>query len=223
MPGTRILTTPLTVTGSIGVIGGWFYDTGLGDKTGFSSDGVKRGSHSDLFSGTRFPLLGVLPTRNLDESERSMIQGLILGLYDDFVAKVAEARSMREADVRKVAEGRIWMGQDAIDIGLCDEIGTLPDAIAEAKTLAGLDADEEVILVEFPPRQTFLFPSLMPALPGLSMASRALGGWLMGDDALPSFEEDDYTMLYMKAIAESKGRPLLLVPPEDLPDGWCEP
>lgn len=220
MPGSRIFTTPLTITGSIGVIGGWFYDNGLGEKIGFSADGLQRGSHSDLFSGIYFPLLGELPTRNLDDSEREMVKGLILGLYDDFVAEVADSRSMTEEQVREVAQGRIWMGEDAIELGLCDRIGTLPDAIAEAKKLAGLDPDEEVILTEFPPRKPFLMPSLFPQIPGLSAASRALAGWLMDERESSSLGEDDYSVLYLKAIAESKGAPVLMVPPEALPEGW---
>jgi len=222
MPGTRILTTPLTITGSIGVIGGWFYDDGISEKTGFTADGVKRGSHSDLFSGISFPLIGRIPRRNLDAGEREMVKGLILDLYDGFVADVAAARDMSVTDVREVAQGRIWMGQDAVDIGLCDAIGTLPGAVAQAKELAGLDPDEEVILAEFPPRPTFLFPSLMPAMPGLSVVSRALAGWLTKDDPSAALETDDYAALYMRAIAEAEGEPLLMVPPEALPDGWYE-
>jgi len=221
MPGTRILTTPLTVTGSIGVIGGWAWDTGLGEKTGFSADGVKRGTHSDLFGGIRFPLLGRLATRNLDASERAMVRELILGLYDDFVAEVAELRHLEVEHVREIAQGRIWMGPDAIDLGLCDEIGTLPDAIAETKRLAGIDAEEEVILTEFPPRVPFQFPSFGPQIPGLSALVRIFGGWPMTEDAVSAEEASDYSTFYVREIARSKGDPLLLVP-EALPDGWYE-
>jgi len=223
MPGTRILTTPITITGSIGVIGGWFYDNGISEKTGFTADGVKRGSHSDLFTGISFPLIGRIPRRNLDSGEREMARGLILDLYDGFVADVAAARGMSVTDVREVAQGRIWMGQDAVELGLCDAIGTLPDAVAEAKELAGLDADEEVILAEFPPREMFLFPSLMPKMPGISVISRALAGWFTKDDVSTALETDDYAEVYLRAIAEAEGEPLLMVPPENMPDGWCEP
>ena len=222
MPGQKIFTTPLTITGSIGVIGGWLYDNGVGSKTGFSADGVQRGSHSDMMTGIRFPMLGVLPTRALDDKENAIIRKTILGLYEDFKLEVSQAREIPVDQVQEIAQGHVWMGGDAIELGLCDEFGGLTDAIAEAKALAGLDPDEEIVLTEFPRRKTFIFPSFGPSVPGLSLLTRPFAGFLPGDDLHSRAEQPDYSMEYLKSIARSNGDAMLLLPPEMMPVGWYE-
>ncbi len=222
MQGEKILTTPLTITGSIGVIGGWVYDKGVGEKTGFRADGVKRGSHSDLFTGIRFPGLGVLPARPFDEKENTLVREAILGMYEDFKEKVAKARSLPMEKVQEIAQGRVWMGGDALEIGLCDRYGTLPDAIAEAKSLAGIGAGEEVRITEFPPRKTFLLPRLAPSLPGASLLAKAAARWFGGGSAGGDDQAADYPLDYLRSIARSKGKAMILLPPEMLPGGWYE-
>jgi protease-4 len=219
MDGTKILTTPLTITGSIGVIGGWFWDSGVGEKTGFSADGVQRGDHSDLFTGIRFPMLGTLPTRNLTDVEKDGIRGLMLELYGGFVKKVAAGRGVSEEHVRSVGEGRIWMGQDAIERKLCDEIGGLPEAIEEAKALAGIAPDEEVILTEYPPRRFFQMPKIGagPFAALLAPLSARFGG--DPGSAGPEGTED-YDLAYLRRLAAAKGAPLVLTPPDAIPEGW---
>jgi protease-4 len=220
MDGTRILTTPLTITGSIGVIAGWLWDNGVGEKTGITSDGVQRGSHADLFTGTRFPLIGaVLPTRNLDAREKEMIKGTMLDLYDGFVNDVAKARNLPEERVREIAQGRVWMGPDAIDRGLVDGYGTLEDAIGEAKKLAGIPEDQEVILVEYPPRPLLPKLHLFPELPGIRALGRLVFGHGAGDDG-DGPAALDYEVRYLKAIAAAEGKPLVLLPPDGIPDAW---
>ena len=218
MNGSRILTTPVTVTGSIGVIGGWFWDTGIGEKTGFSADGVQRGKHSDLFTGIRFPGLGTLPTRNLDDEEKGMMKNLFFDLYGDFVDKVAAGRGLTEEKVREVGEGRIWMGEDAIGHGLCDQIGGLQDALAEAKSLAGIDPDDEVILSEYPERPRFRFPKMGGGPFGMLLSPVA--GWIAGGEEGVSGEEESYDLIYLRSIAGAEGRPMVLTPPEAVPAGW---
>lgn len=223
MPGQKILTTPLTITGSIGVIGGWVYDDGVSGKTGFSADGVQRGSHSDLFTGIRFPLLGRLPERPLDDKENAIVKKTILELYEDFKVEVAEARGIPVGDVQEIAQGRVWMGGDGIERGICDEYGGLLDAIDEARELAGIDPDDEVRITEFPKRKLFLFPGFGPSLPGGGAVLGALHGLFAGDETPGDPEEDvDYGMDYLKIIARSNGEAMLLLPPEAVPDGWYD-
>ncbi|NNF05220.1 MAG: hypothetical protein HKN21_00535, partial [Candidatus Eisenbacteria bacterium] len=219
MDGSEVLTTPMTVTGSIGVIAGWVWDEGFGEKTGLSADGVKRGKHADLFGGFRVPLLGYkVPLRNLDAGEKERVKEQILNMYDGFVTAVSEGRSLDEDAVRQIAEGRVWMGEDAIHLGLCDRVGTLEDAIASAKARAGLEPDEEVRITEYPPRNRFTLPSLMPALPGVS----ALGIGTRPTSVPSEAVQLDYALQYLQMLtgAGMNGRPLLMAPPEFLPDEW---
>jgi protease-4 len=217
MEGSKILTTPFTITGSIGVIGGWLWDTGVGEKTGFSADGVQRGKHSDLFTGIRFPVFGRLPTRNLTDEEKAEVREIFMELYGDFVGKVGAVRGIPEGEVRKVAEGRIWMGEDAIRKKLVDEIGGLTDAIAEAKKLAGIDPEEEVLFSEYPQRPRFVMPKL-----GGGPFARLFGSFLGAGE----IEEESggpgegHDLRYLRALANAKGAPLALMPPEAIPEAW---
>jgi protease-4 len=215
MEADRVLTTPFTVTGSIGVISGWVWDDGFGGKTGLGADGVQRGAHADLFAGIRLPFLDArLPTRPLTEDERERSRALILGMYGEFVARVAEARGLTEDEVRGVGGGRVWMGEDAVARGLCDDTGTLADAVQQAAERAGVDP-ADVILEEYPPRRRFRLPRLFPDIPSLPWARGA------GSGAGPvAADPPDYDLRYLRALAESPGEPLLFVPPEALPAGW---
>lgn len=153
MDGDEVLTTPLTVTGSIGVIAAWVYDDTAGDKVGLAYDGVKRGAHADLMQPLRDPLLGIaIPHRAMDEQELELVRDYIMEAYDGFVAKVAAGRDLDEDRVRELAQGRVWMGGDALERGLCDGIGGLGDAIAAARVRAGIDAGRHVTITEYPPR-----------------------------------------------------------------------
>jgi protease-4 len=232
MNGTRILTTPTTVTGSIGVIAGWIWDDGIGEKTGLSADGVQRGRHADLFRGIRFPFLNMsLPQRPLAADELDRIKTLILELYDEFVGKVAKGRHLDESRVRQLAEGRIWMGGDAIENGLVDQYGSMTDAIALARKLADIPRGEEVELVEFPPRPLIELPSLGPRAPSLSTYLAPfenlvcwVRGRLNGRNAMSATAVDeegrDYTTLYLQTLGRAAGQPVLMMSPDQLPEGW---
>jgi protease-4 len=225
MNGTRILTTPFTLTGSIGVIGGWFWDDGFGRKTGFTSDGVKRGAHADIFDGTRVPYAPVaLPTRPLTDIEIGLVEGRFRTVYDEFVGRVAAGRGLSEERVREIGEGRVWMGADAITRGLCDELGTLEDAITIAKNEAGLSDDEEVEIIEYPRRRLFPPFQLIPALPIASLVERAyvsvsgLWGSPEGegdrDSTLPT---EPIELAPIRGLLDAPLTPQLLVSPSVLP------
>jgi len=223
MDGTHILTTPLTITGSIGVISGWLYDQGLGQKLGLTADGLSRGAHADLFTSLRLPLLGMgIPTRPQNEDELKKTETYILDMYTDFLAAVARGRNLEEDRVRELAEGRIWMGEDAVKNELVDSIGTLSDALDLAAAEAGLSSLDNVEIFEYPPRKLFKMPSLMPSLPGI------LGRLLTGNaeqEVLVSQDSDideNYVLKYLKTLARSPGQPSMMMTPDLLPDVWVE-
>ena len=168
MYADAIVAAPLTVTGSIGVIGGWVYDRGLKGRLGLSTDKVQVGEHADLAFGMWLPLLGLrLPDRNLNDEERARQEGAIRALYGDFIAQVAAGRDRPVDEVESLAQGRVWSGTAAAGNGLVDEIGGLERAVQLAAAKAGLEADTQVEWVEMPARPLFNRQALSPALLGV--------------------------------------------------------
>jgi protease-4 len=242
MDGAEILTTPLTVTGSIGVIGAWIYADEVSEKTGLAYDGVKRGEHADLLRPLRDPFLGIgLPHRALDEQELDLARRYILEAYDDFVGQVAEARELSEEQVREVAQGRVWMGADAIGHRLCDRLGGLDAAIAAARERAGLGPEREVELVEYPPRPLidlsallgrsgsplgFPFGVLAPVEDAYARLAAA-APWRSQPELPPgeamALEDFDYARWYLESLDGRLGRPRAILAPEVLPEGWGRP
>jgi protease-4 len=167
MYSDTIVAAPNTITGSIGVIGGWFYDKGLKDKLGVTTDLVKVGDHADLGYGITLPLLGRIPDRALTPEERAKIEYGIKFYYEEFIKKVASGRNMEYDEVAPIAQGRVWSGYDGLDIGLVDVLGGLDTAIMIAKDRAGMAADEEVDIVELPQAPLFDPGMFMPKLFGI--------------------------------------------------------
>ncbi|MGH7494073.1 MAG: S49 family peptidase [bacterium] len=151
MYGDTIVAAPQTVTGSIGVIGGWLYDKGVGEKLGMTSDHVQRGKHADLGFGITLPILGAqIPARNLTVAERERVEILIKKFYENFLNKVAAGRRLPVEEVKRIAEGHFYSGLEGKANGLVDELGGLFTALALAKQRAGLDESDEVEIVEIP-------------------------------------------------------------------------
>ena len=121
--GETILADPITVTGSIGVFA-MFLNLGntFENKLGITTDGVQTSPYADMLSGVR----------PFSPREQEMVQVWVDDVYDAFIDLVATNRGLDEAAVREIAEGRVWSGEDALDIGLVDSLGTLKDAIAVA-------------------------------------------------------------------------------------------
>ena len=128
----RVIASPATVTGSIGVFGMFpTYQRSL-DAIGVATDGV----------GTT-PWAGQLrPDREMSEGMKNLFQLLINDTYDDFISGVAEERAMDKQVVDQVAQGQVWTGQDALDHGLIDELGSFEDSIRIAAELGGLEEGE---------------------------------------------------------------------------------
>jgi protease-4 len=144
MYASHITATPYTITGSIGVIGSWFYDNGLNGKLGLSTDILQRGAHADLLTGV------LVPYRNLTAQEEERYRNYILDIYNAFVEKVAAGRSMDVEKVEAAAQGRIFSGARALEVGLIDSIGSLSDALKTARTLAEIPEGTGLIYREYP-------------------------------------------------------------------------
>lgn len=165
MYADTIVAAPGTITGSIGVIGGWIYNKSLKESLGMSTDFVKAGEHADLGFGFRLPLIGLgIPDRNLTPEEQARMEVTIKSLYKDFVTKVSEGRKMSYKRIDSIGQGRIWSGLDGKANGLVDVIGGMETAIAIAKERAGIPKEQKVTLVEMPKKGWFNFSSLMPKL-----------------------------------------------------------
>ena len=131
----KIYANPGTITGSIGVIAEWYNYGELLKWAKMENIVFKSGTLKDAGS----------PTRPLTEAEKVYFQGLIDNMYNQFVSAVASSRNMDEARVRKLADGRVYTGQEAKKNGLVDELGTYQDALAAAAKLAGVSGEPRVV------------------------------------------------------------------------------
>lgn len=207
-----ILAGPNTITGSIGVIGGWFYDKGFSDQTGLSSDVVQRGERADLFKGgIQLPLVGVtVANRKLTDDELARVEDVFRQGYDEFVETVAEGRDTTEAHIRDVAKGRIYSGGDGKEAGLVDKIGGLPRAIKLARMAAGL-SPEAAKVREVNPTKDFTFSALLPGPLGTFMNTL----WSTSDST-PAIQTDP-TETYLRLMLKHQPGPLVLLPPDAYP------
>ena len=149
MYGSHITASPYTLTGSIGVISGWFFDKGLNAKLGLSFEALTRGDHADLTTGI------ILPHRDLSEEEEHQFRRSILDLYDEFVKKAAESRNMKSEDLEKLAQGRVYSGLAAQRLGLIDSLGGYLDAMETARSLAEIPAKKKMRIREYPKPKFF--------------------------------------------------------------------
>ncbi|MDZ7393053.1 MAG: S49 family peptidase [candidate division KSB1 bacterium] len=199
MYGDSIVSTPATITGSIGVIGGWLWNKGLGDRLGMSSDHVQVGEHADLGFGITLPILGVqIPDRNLTHEEKARVEAVIRQFYRVFVHKVAQGRGMAPEAVEEIAQGRIWSGVAAKARGLVDEVGGLSQAVDMARARAGIRPGAEVEVVELPRPGLINVEALMPGAPSVR-----------GGSPLSDVEQG-----YLRLLARYPAQPLLLMPLE---------
>ena len=143
--GDAIVAQPGTLTGSIGVYTGKFVTTGTLEKLGANIESTSDGKHAEIYS----------PDRRFTPEERKKIQESMQRVYDQFIERTAAARHMPPEKVDEVAQGRVWTGAQAKQLGLIDELGGLYRAIDLAKQRARIAAEEEVQLVVYPPRRSF--------------------------------------------------------------------
>lgn len=126
----RIISHPDTLTGSIGVITEFYDISELLAKYGIKVTTVKSGEFKDIGS----------LSREMSDTEKQLIQGLIDQSYERFVVAVSEGRSLSAEVVRGFADGRVFTGSDAVGLGLVDELGDFDTAVLAAFKLAGIDS-----------------------------------------------------------------------------------
>jgi len=152
-PATKIVANPGTATGSIGVIIQFQEVHALFNKLGLRTQVVKSGPLKDAGS----------PFREMTDEERAVFQSLIDDLFQQFVDAVAEGRGMDREAVLALADGRVYSGRQALNLGLVDRLGGFWDAVEWARELGGLSGE-----------------------PRLEYRRRERGGvlrWLLGEDA----------------------------------------
>lgn len=145
MTGDPVVAYPGTITGSIGVIYGKVNLKGLYDKLGISTETLKRGKFADMDS----------ETQPLTPEARKKLRESIESIYGGFLKRVADGRKTTVEKIEPLAQGRVWLGNDALRIRLVDELGGIDRAIEVLQRKAKLPIDREARLVVYPGRKSF--------------------------------------------------------------------
>jgi protease-4 len=153
MAAKKIYAEPGTITGSIGVFGMKLVTGDLEKRVGLTSEIIQRGANAGILSSTT----------PYTDAERKAMRAIIEDIYEQFVTKAVEGRkkagkSMTRPELEKLAGGRIWTGRQAKANGLVDELGTLADAIAAAKEMAGVKEELEILPL---PKPRSVFDTLL--------------------------------------------------------------
>ncbi|NLT04343.1 MAG: signal peptide peptidase SppA [Bacteroidales bacterium] len=166
---TKIVASPMTLTGSIGIFGLFPMVEKLTDKIGLSFDVVKTNAMSDF---------GVM-VRPMSAPERQKMQQYIDNGYELFVKRCAEGRSMTPEAIKNIAEGRVWTGAKAVELGLVDELGSLDKAVEVA---AGLAKVTDYQLSYYPEKKDF-FTVIMESFTEQTKLKVAMA--LLGEEYAP--------------------------------------
>ena len=144
----KIYANPGTITGSIGVVMKFVNVKELIEKIGVKGFVVKSGDYKDIGS----------PVREMNPQERALLQSVIDNVHSQFVNAVAEGRGLEREEVRAIADGRIFSGEQAKELGLVDMLGNLEDAVAEAGKMAKIEGEPRVVT---PPKKKFSILELL--------------------------------------------------------------
>ncbi|BAJ02031.1 signal peptide peptidase SppA [Shewanella violacea] len=188
-----IYATPTTLTGSIGI---------FGMITTFEDSLSSLGIHTDGVATSEWA--GISVAKGLTPAIKSVIQRHIERGYHDFISLVATERNMSLEEVDNIAQGRVWSGRKALDLGLIDELGDLDDAVAKAADMAGLeDFDSQIIEHELTPQEFFIqemFSSVAVYLPqssmGVSLIEQALTQWSGVVEEFNAFDDPNGMYLF---------------------------
>lgn len=137
-----IYAEPTTLTGSIGIFGTVPNINKLREKVGLDIDGVSTNKHSALNVNAIY--------RGMNPQETALMQNMVERGYDLFTKRCADGRGMSQDAIKQIGEGRVWLGKDALEIGLVDSLGNINDAIAKAVELAELG---DYQLVSYPEKK----------------------------------------------------------------------
>ena len=157
-----IVAEPTTLTGSIGIFGMMPNAKGLTEKLGVNFDVVKPNPYADF---------GNL-TRPMNDGEKGLMQMYVNNGYELFLTRCSDGRGISMEELDKIAQGRVWTGSTAKELGLVDELGGLDKALEIAIAKAGVDA---YTVMSYPKKEGFL-ESLMNTNPGNYIKSRMLNG-----------------------------------------------
>ena len=157
-----IVAEPTTLTGSIGIFGMMPNAKGLTEKLGVNFDVVKTNPYADF---------GNL-TRPMNDGEKGLMQMYVNNGYELFLTRCSDGRGISMEELDKIAQGRVWTGSTAKELGLVDELGGLDKALEIAIAKAGVDA---YTVMSYPKKEGFL-ESLMNTNPGNYIKSRMLNG-----------------------------------------------
>ncbi len=149
----EIFVMPTTITGSIGVLGGKFSLAKLWETLGVRWDSVRWGDNAAMWS----------MNQPYSESEAERVNALMDNVYNNFVKRVAKGRGMTEAEVDKIARGRVWSGKRAVELGLADQFGGLNEALDYAAVQVG-ETDRNDVNVVVMPKALSTFERFMQLL-----------------------------------------------------------
>ncbi len=138
LAANKIVANPATLTGSIGVILDLPNFKELLKKIGVSQETVKSGPYKDIGS----------PVREMTPEERQLLQGVIDNVYQQFIEVVVKGRKLSREQVERIADGRVFTGEQAKRLGLIDELGSFEDAVDLTKKMVGLSGDVKLIYPE---------------------------------------------------------------------------
>jgi protease-4 len=144
MTGDPVVAYPNTLTGSIGVFFGKVNLKGLFDKVGLTTYTLKRGRFADIDT----------TTAPLNDEQKEKLLREIETFYKGFVERVAAGRKKPYDTVEPLAQGRVWLGSQAKQNGLVDELGGLDRAIEMVRDRAKISSSEKIVLVTYPPKRT---------------------------------------------------------------------
>ena len=184
----KIYSNASTLTGSIGVFSMIPEFSSTMRKLGVNIVSVGSNAHSDMYA----------LNRPFDAAELAYLQASVEDIYERFVGMVAENRGMTVADVDAIAQGRVWAGTDALEVGIVDEIGTLSDAVSYAASLAGFD-DPSQYKVKTSPAPLGMMQQLMMSFSQDDTPTILTGTPLESmTDILGSLKEDRPTEVYAR-------------------------
>jgi len=144
----RVYANPGTITGSIGVVMPFMNVKDLVEKIGLKGMTVKSGVFKDIGS----------PMRDMTPQERDLLQGVVDNVHLQFVNAVADGRNLNREDILRIADGRIFTGEQAKGLGLVDVLGDLEDAISDAGKLGKISGEPKVVT---PPKKKISFLELL--------------------------------------------------------------
>ncbi len=163
-----IVAEPTTLTGSIGIFGMMPNFSGLTGKLGINVDVVKTNQYGDMGD----------PFRPMTEGEKAMMQRNVENGYDLFLTRCADGRHMTKEQIDKIAQGRVWTGDMALELGLVDKIGSLDDAISIARSMSGA---EQSAVKSYPEAEDDIMSLIMGS--GKSLKQHMAGSGIEGDAA----------------------------------------